>query len=88
MSKKQTPPVVTLLQTATVVVPAHVVPAAPVPEPVKRSPYEALVAELPGDPAAKAWLLENVEMTKSWGVANLQVPSDFLIALLDKAISK
>jgi hypothetical protein len=85
--KKTNTPVATLLQTAEVQVP--VAPPAPViiAEPV--SPYVELLAGLPGDPDTKAWLLNQVEVSRSWGINEmLRIEAGLLIALLDKASGK
>jgi hypothetical protein len=84
MSKK--PVVATFLQTAPVKV---VEPPKPAPlevAPVVQSPYADLLKDMPGDPAAKAWLLEQVEISRSWGAEILRIQSDLLIAILDKAL--
>lgn len=87
MSKK---PVMTLLQTAAQKAsepekcPLHAALSAPVPE--ARSPYAALVADMPGDPDAKTFLLEQLEVSRSWGNSMIRVPSELLLAILDKAL--
>jgi hypothetical protein len=79
-------PVATLLQTAEVKVVEAPKPAPAVIAPVVESPYLALLDGMPGDPAAKAWLLEQVEVSRSWGAEILRIQSDLLIAILDRAL--
>jgi hypothetical protein len=86
MSTKK--PVATLLQTAEVKVVEAPKPAPIVPAPETQSPYKALVEGMPGDSAAKAWLLEQVEISRNWGNEMLRIESDLLIAILDRALGK
>lgn len=86
MSTKK--PIATLLQAATVKV-VEPVQTTLVPEPPKPgSPYASLFAELPGDPAEKVWLLEQIEVSRNWGSELLRINSDTLIALCDRALGK
>lgn len=83
MSKKQTPQ--TLLAMAPVKVVETRAPEAPQIAPtLQGSPYEALFRDLPGDPDMKTFVLEQIEISRSWGDVSLRVPASLLIALLDK----
>lgn len=63
-----------------------------VPEKIEASPkaptYAQLLADMPGDPDAKTFLLDQIETSRSWGNSILRVPSDLLIAILDKATGR
>jgi hypothetical protein len=78
-------PVATLLQTAEVKVVEAPKPAPAVIAPVVESPYLALLDGMPGDPAAKAWLSEQIEVSRHWGEEMLRISSVTLIAILDLA---
>lgn len=86
MSTKK--PVATLLEAAPVKVVEPFKPAPIAPAPETQSPYKTLLEGMPGDPAAKAWLLEQVEISRNWGNEMLRIESELLIAILDRALGK
>lgn len=88
MSKK---PTLTLLQTAAKKEPEGIQTAAIIPSPAAasgegRSPYTQLLENMPGDPDHKAFLLEQLETSRSWGNSVVRIETDLLLAILERAL--
>lgn len=90
MSTKK--PTLTLLQTAAKKEPEGIQTAAMIPSPASsagvegRSPYTQLLENMPGDPDHKAFLLEQLETSRSWGNSVVRIETDLLLAILERAL--